>query len=142
MSASLTGFVFHLFFPVKFLSTFKAILCNFFSCKELLAGWTTVYSCISCVALYFRLFSAGFPSLGLNGSILLLLPLSKVNPYLSNGTLCIGGTSSHSLHPRLSCHSYRISGIFFYIFHHPQSCNPLSFPLIPLCIAVVRPLIP
>ena len=31
---------------------------------------------------------------------------------------------------------------FFCIFHHPQSCNPLSFPLIPLCIAVVRPLIP
>ena len=33
-------------------------------------------------------------------------------------------------------------GHFFCIFHHPQSCNPLSFPLIPLCIAVVRPLIP
>ena len=140
MSASLTGFVFHLFFPVKFLSTFQAILCNFFSCKELLAGWTTVYSYPVLHSIsgffgglsqpWFKWFHSSFASLVQGKSLLVqwhALHWRNIFPFIASQTLM--SFLPHFWH-------------FFCIFHHPQSCNPLSFPLIPLCIAVVRPLIP
>ena len=80
-------------------------------------------------------FFGGFPSLGLNGSILLLLPLSKVNPYLSNGTLCIGGTSSIHCIPdsHVILTAFRA---FFLHFPSPpvlQSAVISSYPIMHCC---------